>query len=536
MQKNYTFTGIYLQAMLKLIAVPLMLLAVSYAPAQVTFQKGDSASTGTEHFQSIKQTTDGGYILLRKSSFERLEKADANGINQWRKRYSAQPSLIYLNAISQTSDGGYVVAGTQFYVSGNSTSDFLVIKTDANGDTMWVKRFGTSNKDNASSIYQTTDGGFIIAGHSYGTTDTAMYVVKTDSVGVITWAKTYGGTATEGVRAVKQTSDGGFIIAGETFSFGAGNRDMYVVKTDAAGNEQWSKTYGGTASDLLQGIEQTTDGGYIIAGETQSFGSGAVDAYLLKTDGSGVLVWSKTFGGSADDRAYDVKQTTDGGYIVAGQTVSYGAGSMDVFLIKTDATGNMLWSKAIGGAAIEVAYSVMQTSDGGYVMGGTSSSFIASSIGTYFVKADATGNSGCNTNAITPLVTNPATTAISPATTVNASIASDTNVTVSIFSTNNNYKVFCSATGLNEAESEINFSVNPNPANQFVTISLQSAELINTEIKIVDAVGKLIQQLRIENSTVEIDVSKFDNGIYFIQYYLNSEKTVTKLQKLIIQH
>ncbi|MEK7353793.1 MAG: hypothetical protein AABZ77_04730, partial [Chloroflexota bacterium] len=187
--------------------------------------------------------------------------------------------------------------------------------------------------------------------------------------------------------SVQQTADGGYIVAGTTYSFGAGNADVYLVKTDASGNMTWSQTFGGTIGDYGISVQQADDGGYIIAGMTNSFIAGNnEDVYLVKTDASGNLTWQKSFGGTNWEEARTVQQTTDGGYIIVGQTASFGAGSWDVYLIKTDASGNMTWSKTFGGTNSDYGYSVRQTADGGYIIAGLTYSSGAGSADVYLVK------------------------------------------------------------------------------------------------------------------------------------------------------
>jgi len=182
----------------------------------------------------------------------------------------------------------------------------------------------------------------------------------------ISFAKTYGGTHDDSwAYSVQQTSDGGYIVAGITWSFGVDSGDIFLIKTYANGNIQWAKTYRGTYNDYAFSVQQTSDGGYIVAGYTESFGAGGRDIFLIKTDANGNIIWAKTYGGTSWDRAYSVQQTSDGGYIVAGWTWSFGAGILDIFLIKTDANGNIIWAKTYGGTDWNYAYSVQQTSDGG---------------------------------------------------------------------------------------------------------------------------------------------------------------------------
>ena len=154
------------------------------------------------------------------------------------------------------------------------------------------------------------------------------------------WTRTYGGTNLDEGNSVQQTSDGGYIVAGSTSSFGAGSRDVYLIKADASGDTQWTRTYGGADNDVGQSVQQTSDGGYIVASWTESFGAGVYDVYLIKTNASGDTLWTRTYGGPGDDLGQSVRQTSDGGYIVAGSTASFGAGYDDVYLIKTDANGS----------------------------------------------------------------------------------------------------------------------------------------------------------------------------------------------------
>nr|MDO8100495.1 fibronectin type III domain-containing protein [Candidatus Njordarchaeota archaeon] len=201
--------------------------------------------------------------------------------------------------------------------------------------TQWNKTYGGTSNDMASSVQQTVDGGYIVAGttYSFGVA-WDFWLVKTDSNGSQQWNKTYGGANWDAASSVHQTDDG-YIVAGTTYSIGAGGADFWLVKTDSAGNQQWNKTYGGTSTDQAWSVQQTSDGGYIAAGSTASFGAGFWDFWLLKTDSAGIQQWNKTYGRTGDDEAYSVQQTSDGGYIAAGRTNSSGAGLLDFWLVKT---------------------------------------------------------------------------------------------------------------------------------------------------------------------------------------------------------
>jgi len=238
------------------------------------------------------------------------------------------------SSVQQTVDGGYIVAGTTY--SFGVAWDFWLVKTDSNGSQQWNKTYGGANWDAASSVHQTDDG-YIVAGTTYsiGAGGADFWLVKTDSAGNQQWNKTFGGTNDDMASSVQQTSDGGYIVAGTTYSSGASGWDFWLVKTDSAGNQQWNKTYGGTSTDQAWSVQQTSDGGYIAAGSTASFGAGFWDFWLLKTDSAGIQQWNKTYGRTGDDEAYSVQQTSDGGYIAAGRTNSSGAGLLDFWLVKT---------------------------------------------------------------------------------------------------------------------------------------------------------------------------------------------------------
>jgi hypothetical protein len=255
--------------------------------------------------------------------------------------------------------------------------------------TAWTKTFGGSGNDHGHSVQQTSDGGYVIAGStgSYGAGSADVWLIKTDSSGNMAWNKTFGGSGNDYGHSVQQTSDGGYVIAGSTGSYGAGNDDVWLVKTDSSGNAAWNKTFGGSSEDHGYSVRQTSDGGYIIAGYTGSYGAGG-DVWLVKTDSSGNAAWNKTFGGSSEDHGYSVRQTSDGGYIIAGYTGSYGAGG-DVWLMKADSSGNATWDKTLGGSNSDYSWSVQQTSDGGYIIAGYTGSYGAGGSDIWLIKVTA---------------------------------------------------------------------------------------------------------------------------------------------------
>ena len=167
-----------------------------------------------------------------------------------------------------------------------------------------------------------------------------MYLVKTDSSGQNQWQKTFGGPKRDVGMSLQQTEDNGYIICGYTSSYGSGDWDVYLIKTDSSGNLKWEKTFGGSERDAGYSILQTADGGYVLCGYTKSFGSGDRDVYLLKIDPSGNKQWQETYGGTDFDVGLSVQQTPDGEYVICGETKSYGSGNKDVYLIKTNSNAS----------------------------------------------------------------------------------------------------------------------------------------------------------------------------------------------------
>jgi len=356
----------------------------------------------SEEGKSLIQTSDGGYAIAgytksfgAGSEDVYVVKLDANGNLQWTKTIGG-PESEEGNSLIQTSDGGYAIAGkTNSFGAGRW--DVYVVKLDAKGNLQWTQTIGGKNDDVGTSLIQTSDGGYAIAGYtaSFGAGELDVYVVKLDAKGNLQWTKTIGGPGPEIGYSLIQTSNGGYAIAGTTGSFGAGKADVYVVKLDTNGNLQWTKTIGGPKDDWGSSLIQSSDGGYAIAGYTISFGAGGDDVYVVKLDASGNLQWTKTIGGPDREEGNSLIQTSDGGYAIAGYTKSLGAGGRDVYVVKLDANGNLQWTKTIGGPESEEGNSLIQTSDGGYAIAGFTYSFGAGEKDVYVVKLDKNGNACC---------------------------------------------------------------------------------------------------------------------------------------------
>ena len=316
----------------------------------------------------------------------------------------AQPDTMWTNtfggsnndsgySMQQTSDGGYIITGTTRSF-GAGDVDVWLVKTDASGDMQWDRTFGGSSGDYGYSVRQTTDGGYIITGFtlSYGAGGRDVWLIKTDASGNLQWDKPLGGYDLDEGRSVQQTSDGGYVIIGFTDSYGAGDEDVWLIKTDASGDYEWTRLYGGHGSDIGISVQQTSDYGYVVAGYTDSYGAGDEDVWLIKTDAWGSMQWDMTYGGSSGDFSRSVQQTSDGGYLITGRTYSYSPGGSDLWLIKTDASGEMQWDRTFFGPNSEEGYAVLETIDGGFIIVGYTTSLGAGGRDVWLIKTDASGD------------------------------------------------------------------------------------------------------------------------------------------------
>jgi hypothetical protein len=380
---------------------------------------------------SVQQTTDGGYISVGwTNSFGTggedvyLIKTDSYGNLLWTHTYGGTHE-DYSSSVEQTTDGGYIVVGhTNSFVV--SVRKVYLIKTNSSGDTLWTHFYGGGALDVGSSVQQTPDGGYMVAGvtQSFGAGSYDFYLFKTNSLGDILWTRAYGGSSSDECYSFQQTKDDGYILAGYTESFGAGHRDVYLIKTDSVGDTLWSRTYGGSFDDQGFSVKETEDGGYIVVGQTDPFGDGYYDVYVIKTDSVGHNVWTRTYGGTSVDVGYSIQKTKDGGCIIAGETSSFGASDGHLYLIKINSNGDILWSRTCGGSDAERAYSVEQTTDGGYIVAGETYSFGAGQRDVILNKLDSLGNA-CNgrfvsstVKSVSPIITSPTTVVTSTSTIV----------------------------------------------------------------------------------------------------------------------
>jgi hypothetical protein len=401
-----------------------LLIERNSALAQYLEWQQTYGGASSDEAQDVRQTSDGGFVIVGSTeSFGAnngdvyLVKTDSLGDTLWTRRYGGD-STDYGECVQQTPDGGYIVTGvTCSYGAG--WGDVYLIRTDSSGDTLWTRTYGGSYWDEGHFVQNTFDGGYIIAGRTYSTYPTGAcdaYFIKTNSTGNTLWTRTYGDTdGFDGAYCVQQTSDSGYIATGFTDPGIRGQRYhryyVYLIRLESTGDTLWTRTYGGAAyDDWAEWVEETEDLGFIVIGQNASFDPGNFDVWLIRTDEDGDSLWTKTFGGSNDDFGYSGQQTTDGSYIVVGNTASFGVGGTDVYLIKTDSSGAKSWTCTYGGGANDAGLSVRQTQDEGYIVAGATGSFGAGAgdfyllkMAPYYICGDANGDSVVDVGDITYL-------------------------------------------------------------------------------------------------------------------------------------
>jgi hypothetical protein len=375
----------------------ILIISVSASIAQITFEKMYGNDQDDVAY-AVLPSSDGGYIIVGDVNWSQYRdiyvvKTDQWGDTLWTRQYVRNWSEN-ARTILETSDG-FIMAGYAVTTLGPARTDVYLVKINSQGDTMWTNTIGGPRSESAFDMEATSDGGFIIGGQAEDNTGQMYYyLVKTNSMGDSLWAHKYGISNEERAygKAVKQTWDGGFIITGyvDDYTIGPGTGYIYLVKTDNMGGVEWTESYDWPDFELAYDLEEISDG-YVLVGRTSSLGAGGSDAYMMKINGPGAPLWIKTYGDSSTENAYSVEKTSDGGFIISGTTYSKGAGSGDFYLIKTDANGDTMWTRTFGGSHREEAYDVKQTADGGYVLTGYSYSYPSIGSDFYLVKTDGNG-------------------------------------------------------------------------------------------------------------------------------------------------
>jgi hypothetical protein len=383
---------------MKLLTVVLLLTVMLTGFTQITFERRYGTSRD-EKANNVQPISTGGYLLAGSASDGGtnpdvfLVRTDEWGDTLWTRTYPRTWSSRAQAAL-EIADG-FIIAGFAVTSTGPSRTDILLMKINDQGDTLWTKTYGTSNNEQAFDIKITNDGGYIVCGQSDEPNGRMnYYLVKTNSMGDSIWTRKHGLPNQEKAyaKAVHQTTEGGYLIAGyvDDYTIGTGNGFIYLVITDSLGLLDTTRVYNFPTKEQIYDAQGISDG-YVIAGHIENIGAGGWDMFLMKTDELGDSLWTCTYGDSMEERGYGVEQTLDGGFILAGMTRSLGAGSSDYYLIRTDNNGDTLWTRTFGGNSHEEAFDVHQTVDGGYAVAGYSYSYTAGWADFFLVKTDGNG-------------------------------------------------------------------------------------------------------------------------------------------------
>jgi predicted secreted protein len=392
--KAHKFVALWVTAVLVSCVVSVAVCPSAQADTGWSKTYGGAKAEGHDNiYPDLIQTSDGGFLLTGDTSSygagsndAYLVKVDANGEMQWNRTYGG-PLNESASVVCITSDGGYaIMCITNSYGAGGN--DFWLVKTDSAGNMQWNKTYGGTGVDNGYFVFQTADGGYALYGetNSFGAGGYDVWLIKTDETGNMQWNKTYGAAGNDLGANLILTADGGYAVVSISTSFGG--YKAWFAKLDASGTMAWNKTYSLTAICWAVGI-QTADGGYALTGVV--YPTSKRDLWLIKTDSSGNMLWNKTYGGTGDDTGWGLVQMDDGGYTIIGVTTSFGAGGADSWLFRTDASGNMLWNKTYGGTGTEFTVDFTRTSDGGYAISGFTDSFGAGSTDLWLIKTDEFG-------------------------------------------------------------------------------------------------------------------------------------------------
>jgi len=492
----------------------LLSLTLSHILSQTIFQK--SYGNGHEGCAAMEKTLDGGYICTGgANSFcigladVYLFKTDSLGNLQWTKTFKVN-DYNFGFAVTQNTEGGYAIAAATSVSS--TQASFYFIKTDNNGNLLKSKTYGNYATAYPNVIQQTSDSGYVIYGYYF---DNYFYslLVKTNKDGNMQWSKTY---CYQVGKSLVKAKDNGYILCGNTSS---GVIDIIVTKIDSLGNTLWNKIIGiDSTVAVCNQIKNTKDGGYILVGYEQI--GNVTDVLLMKIDSLANVQWVKSFGSTESETGENVDETSDGGYIVVGGTFSFGASNGDAYLIKTDSAGNLLWSKTYGSTGHDWSGSVKETPDGGYVFtGGNSITYSA-----FMFKTDQNGDVECFEN-------NPATTVSTPTThSYTASfimgqcnVSQTPNTSVGSVGVEENV---CNYTAIPQVDDVYQtFDVYPNPASQNLIIETQGKGTI--EILSID--GRLIKTMSCSDAKASIDVLNYAAGVYLVKINSGNGAFVKKI-------
>lgn len=502
----------------------------------LAFQRGYGSAADDESASCIVQTPDGGYIIGGRKEMSPLlthdlmiVKTDAVGDTVWTRCYGGPGeencwSIVPINA------GYFVFGGTTSYGSGNW--DIMCMILGLNGDTIRTRVYGGPQDDyglQGAQATQTLEGDLIFSGMtmSYGAGGFDAYLLKTNISGNLIWSKTYGGIYSEQGASIVQTPDSGFAFAGYTSSFGAGSTDFLLIRTDRDGNLLWSKTYGGADMDICSNVSIAADGGFYLSGFSKSFATGPdEDMLVIKTDSAGNFLWATNCSGSQPDWATNGRATSDGGYVVTGKSMSFNNSTEDFILAKFNSSGNIVWAKDYPGMANEIAFGLSATSDGGYVICGGSSSFAASTAkDILLMKTDSNGTVGCNEFSIPYSLTNPAVIVTTPALQVASGGVALPSSPVKTSGTGS--VTICTNVGITEPPAEEVFRIYPVPFTTSATIEIAATDIGGKSCTFImyDMLGNVVLTQPVTSTTTALACVSFPPGVYTCKLITDSGDT-----------
>lgn len=331
---------------------------------------------------SVIEVSTGGFACIGYTKSSGAGAADVwlvrtavDGTPQWTQTYGGTED-DHGHSIQEIAAGGFIILGsTESYGSGSK--DWFLIRVSADGTFLLGHAYGGSDSDEATSVIEVSGGDLVLVGdiQNSDTKDHDVWLMRTDYLGYEIWNHTYGGVFNDFGRDVIEVNAGGFALVGFTQSYGAGDYDVYLIRTEANGNLLWSRTYGGSSFENSGALIEVSTGGFAIIGTTRSSGHGSNDMFLVRTDASGNMLWNKTYGGLDDEGGYSLIEVSTGGFALVGYSESFGAGDADFWVVRTDVDGNVLWNQTFGGVNYDLARSIVEVSTGGFVVTGTTSSF-----------------------------------------------------------------------------------------------------------------------------------------------------------------
>jgi hypothetical protein len=511
-----------------------------------TFAQSFHRTYGTSDNETgtcIQSTPDGNFIISTRNAtgfngngdFGLLKVSTAGNII-WSKNYGGTDTEKN-SYVSVCTDGGFIMTGYTLQVGTNNFSDLFLVRTDSDGNLSWSESIGGSKDDQGWYVTQTNDGGFISVGSTKsfnGSGNWDGYMVKVNSAGAMQWEKIMGGTGSDYFLGMSKTNDGGYIIAGETLTKSFGSSDIWLVKTNSAGDSLWTRQYGKTTEDAGNTVIQTADGGYIVAGDMHvNPNAGDHNACLLKTDSDGTMQWAKQYGSSpGSEIGWDVRQATDKGYYLLGSSNAYGNGGGDFMLVRTNSSGNLVWAKAYGGSLLDDVWYFQKAAKEGNMIVGASQSYGAGQTDVYLVGTDSMGNSECYTTPIVPYVNTPVLQVRSGTSILTGISTVNLLTTISSVPSTSSFDP-CSVVSVSEIEdAKPDVSISPNPFTGSAIISINFPIVQNLELRIYDLTGNCIykQTIYTQTSTLDVQAAK---GMYF--YKVCSTRSTIFTGKIILE-